>query len=79
MKIHDPNEGGLEMIETNIYVHSRCECEKDPLYEFGCKNSVNWFVTNDLIMKIRKIQKKDSAAEAHELIYHEFSRCESLF
>ena len=32
----------------------KCDCEKDILYQFSCKNAINWFITNILVMKIRR-------------------------
>lgn len=41
-------------IELEVRSKIKCDCDKDANYDFSCKNSMNWFITHVLIMKIRR-------------------------
>ena len=51
-KKNQPDEE--KKIEMDIVSKIKCDCDKDPLYNFACKNSMNWFITHVLLIKIRR-------------------------
>ena len=44
-----------EIVEINERII--CDCDKNHNYKFGCKQAVTWFLSSEMINKIRKIQK----------------------
>lgn len=55
------SESQIELDQINS--RFKCDCEKNALYDFSCKSGVTWFITNILIIKIRKKQKANPEIE----------------
>ena len=47
--------GKGSMVELKEMKHEiMCDCDKDPMYRFACKNGVIWFAANVIALKIRR-------------------------
>ena len=65
----------MELINSKI----KCSCKKDVTYPFGCKNSVSWFVSERVLIKIRRKQKLDPKIEVSEIVLEEYEGSKTYY
>lgn len=66
-------ETKTEPIELDVMnVKLQCSCPKDPKYMFACTQGVKWFMSNELLFKIRRRQLQNANIEIADVINEEF-------
>ena len=56
-----------------------CDCDKNHNYKFGCKQAVTWFLSPEMINKIRKMQKINPKADVFKIINTEYVKCKTSY
>jgi hypothetical protein len=52
-----------------------CSCDKNHNYKFGCKQAVTWFLSSEMINKIRRKQKTNAKVDVFKVINTEYDKC----